>query len=103
MMFSFPFPLSKGLQEDMMTRCMAAQAEYLFQKDKFYDTSFDTGDKTIQAGRRVDVFKLWLMWKAKGTKGFAAETDHKFAIARYLVHFFLKNTMDLRYRGRHIV
>ena len=34
-MFSFPFPLSKGLQEDLMTRCMAAQTEYLFQNLEF--------------------------------------------------------------------
>ncbi len=40
-------------------------ASYLFQKDKHYDTSFDTGDKAIQCGRRVDIFKVWLMWVAK--------------------------------------
>lgn len=40
-------------------------AEYLFQKDKHYDVSYDTGDKSIQCGRHVDVFKFWLMWKAK--------------------------------------
>ena len=34
-MFSFPFPLSKGLQEDLMTRCMGAQAKYLFQNLEF--------------------------------------------------------------------
>lgn len=40
-------------------------ASYLFQQDKFYDVSYDIGDKTIQCGRHVDVFKVWLMWKAK--------------------------------------
>ena len=40
-------------------------AEYLFQTDKPYDVSYDTGDKSIQCGRHVDAFKLWLMWKAK--------------------------------------
>lgn len=40
-------------------------AQYLFQKDKHYDLSYDTGDKSIQCGRHVDVFKFWLMWKAK--------------------------------------
>jgi hypothetical protein len=40
-------------------------AKYLFQQDKFYDVNYDTGDKTIQCGRHVDVFKLWLMWRAK--------------------------------------
>ena len=41
------------------------QASYLFQKDKNYDMTFDTGDKAIQCGRHNDVFKLWLMWRAK--------------------------------------
>jgi len=41
------------------------KADYLFQQDKHYDLSFDTGDSTIQCGRHVDVFKLWLAWRAK--------------------------------------
>lgn len=40
-------------------------AEYLFQQDKQYDLEYDTGDKTIQCGRRNDIFKLWLTWRAK--------------------------------------
>ena len=40
-------------------------ATYLFQQDKHYDSSYDTGDKTIQCGRHVDIFKVWLMFKAK--------------------------------------
>ncbi|KAJ8306840.1 hypothetical protein KUTeg_014924 [Tegillarca granosa] len=35
------------------------------KQDKHYDVSYDTGDKTIQCGRHNDVFKLWLMWRAK--------------------------------------
>lgn len=41
------------------------QAEYPFQPDELYNVDFDIGDKTIQCGRHVDTFKLWLMWKAK--------------------------------------
>lgn len=47
-------------------------AGYLFQPDKQYDVTYDTGDKAIQCGRHVDIFKFWLMWKAKvciGTPG----------------------------------
>jgi len=40
-------------------------ASYLFQQDKHYDVCYDTGDKTIQCGRHTDVFKVWLMWRAK--------------------------------------
>ena len=70
------------MQEGLMSECMSAHAQYLFQKDKFYDTSYDTGDKTLQCGRKVDAFKIWLMWKAKGSRGFAAETNQKFAMSR---------------------
>lgn len=40
-------------------------ADYLFQQDKPYDVSFDTGDKAMQCGRHNDIFKLWLMWRSK--------------------------------------
>jgi len=39
-------------------RCNSYHASYLFQKDKFYDSSYDTGDKYIQCGRKVDILKL---------------------------------------------
>ena len=40
-------------------------ASYLFQQDKHYDMNYDTGDKTIQCGRHVDIYKVWLMLRAK--------------------------------------
>ena len=40
-------------------------ADYLFQRDKHYDVSYDTGDKVIQCGRHNDIFKFWLMWRAR--------------------------------------
>lgn len=43
-------------------------ADYLFQQDKPYDVSYDTGDKAIQCGRHNDIFKFWLMWRAKVKK-----------------------------------
>ena len=50
----------------MLQACNKMGAKYLFQKDKkLYDVSLDTGDKTLQCGRPNDIFKLWLMWKAK--------------------------------------
>ena len=42
-------------------------------KDKFYDVSYDTGDKSVQCGRKVDAFKLWFMlkvWLLHGLKIF---------------------------------
>lgn len=51
--------------QGLLQECNKLGAQYLFQTDKPYDVSYDTGDKSIQCGRHVDVFKLWLMWKAK--------------------------------------
>uniref|UniRef100_A0A1I8F5H9 Protein kinase domain-containing protein n=1 Tax=Macrostomum lignano TaxID=282301 RepID=A0A1I8F5H9_9PLAT len=48
----------------LLQGCNGMQADYLFQQDKQYDVSYDTGDKSIQCGRRNDIFKLWLSWRA---------------------------------------
>lgn len=67
----------------ILSHCHSTNASYLFQKDKFYDTAFDTGDKHIQCGRRADVFKFWFMWKAKGTVGLEKHIDNVFKMAHY--------------------
>ncbi|XP_050533627.1 cysteine sulfinic acid decarboxylase [Daktulosphaira vitifoliae] len=69
--------------ERVLTDSNSSCAQYLFQKDKFYDTSYDTGDKHIQCGRRADVFKFWFMWKAKGTDGLEAHVNKNFENAKY--------------------
>ena len=51
----------QGLLSGVNAMC----ANYLYQTDKHYDISYDTGDKAIQCGRHNDVFKFWLMWRAK--------------------------------------
>lgn len=61
--------------EGILSGAHSANAAYLFQKDKFYDTKYDTGDKHVQCGRRADVLKFWFMWKAKGTSGFEKHID----------------------------
>lgn len=70
--------------KNLLSKCHCAKAKYLFQQDKFYDTTFDTGDKSVQCGRRVDCLKVWLMWKAKGTQQFAKEVENVFHCAQYL-------------------
>uniref|UniRef100_A0A0K8UXR7 Glutamate decarboxylase-like protein 1 n=1 Tax=Bactrocera latifrons TaxID=174628 RepID=A0A0K8UXR7_BACLA len=70
--------------KDILTNCHSTNATYLFQKDKFYDTSFDTGDKHIQCGRRADVYKFWFMWKAKGTNGLAEHVNQAFKMSEYI-------------------
>ncbi|KAI1885607.1 hypothetical protein AGOR_G00205570 [Albula goreensis] len=68
----------------LLQRCHSARASYLFQRDKFYDISYDTGDKSIQCSRKPDAFKFWLMWKAVGTHGLEERVNRAVAMARYL-------------------
>uniref|UniRef100_A0A665VL67 Zgc:163121 n=1 Tax=Echeneis naucrates TaxID=173247 RepID=A0A665VL67_ECHNA len=68
----------------LLQKCNELGAEYLFQRDKHYEVSYDTGDKSIQCGRHVDVFKFWLMWKAKGSEGFGSQVNKCLENAEYL-------------------
>ncbi|KAM9309142.1 acidic amino acid decarboxylase GADL1-like [Pholidichthys leucotaenia] len=69
---------------NLLQRCHSARASYLFQQDKFYDVSYDTGDKSIQCSRKPDAFKFWLMWKALGTREMERRVDRALSMARYL-------------------
>ncbi|XP_063340857.2 acidic amino acid decarboxylase GADL1-like [Pelmatolapia mariae] len=68
----------------LLQRCHSARASYLFQQDKFYDVSYDTGDKSVQCSRKPDAFKIWLMWKALGSRELEQRVDRALAMARYL-------------------
>ena len=54
-----------SLLQGLLLDCNQMCADYLFQQDKHYDVSFDTGDKVIQCGRHNDIFKCWLLWRSK--------------------------------------
>ncbi|XP_063003915.1 LOW QUALITY PROTEIN: cysteine sulfinic acid decarboxylase-like [Melospiza melodia melodia] len=69
----------------LLQRCHGVGASYLFQRDKFYDVSLDTGDKSPQCGRRADGLKLWILWKAVGTRGLAQRVERAFGASRYLL------------------
>ncbi|XP_011899146.1 PREDICTED: acidic amino acid decarboxylase GADL1 isoform X2 [Cercocebus atys] len=71
--------------DDLLKKCYCAKASYLFQQDKFYDVSYDTGDKSIQCSRRPDAFKFWMTWKALGTSGLEERVNRALALSRYLV------------------
>ena len=71
--------------KQLLQAAHGSQASYLFQQDKFYDTSYDFGDKHVQCGRRADVLKFWLMWKAKGSEGLERHVDRVFQLSRYFV------------------
>ncbi|NWV29898.1 CSAD decarboxylase, partial [Origma solitaria] len=69
----------------LLQRCHGVGATYLFQRDKFYDVSLDTGDKSPQCGRRADGLKLWILWKAVGSRGLGWRVERAFAATRYLL------------------
>jgi glutamate/tyrosine decarboxylase-like PLP-dependent enzyme len=69
---------------NILQKCNSMNASYLFQQDKIYDVKYDTGDKTIQCGRKIDAFKLWLMWRAKGDLGFENHVNHLWSLADLL-------------------
>uniref|UniRef100_A0A8D1DUS8 Glutamate decarboxylase 1 n=1 Tax=Sus scrofa TaxID=9823 RepID=A0A8D1DUS8_PIG len=70
-------------EKGLLGACNQMGAGYLFQPDKLYNVDFDIGDKAIQCGRHVDIFKLWLMWKARGTYGFEAQINRYMELAKY--------------------
>ncbi|KAH8097609.1 hypothetical protein JL720_504 [Aureococcus anophagefferens] len=70
-----------------------AQASYLFQPDK-ENGDLDTGDKTIQCGRKPDAFKLWLMWKALGDDGMRARVERCVALADHAVEAIKRREAD---------
>ena len=67
---------------EILQEAHAANANYLFQPDKFYDNALDPGDKTLQCGRKVDSYKFWLMWKAVGNKGLEEHVDYLMDLTR---------------------
>uniref|UniRef100_A0A8C5SH15 Glutamate decarboxylase 1 n=1 Tax=Laticauda laticaudata TaxID=8630 RepID=A0A8C5SH15_LATLA len=71
-------------EKGVLQGCNQMCAGYLFQQDKQYDITYDTGDKAIQCGRHVDIFKFWLMWKAKGTVGFENQINKCLELSEYL-------------------
>jgi glutamate/tyrosine decarboxylase-like PLP-dependent enzyme len=72
-----------GAHKTLLKECHSSEATYLFQKDKA-NAEYDTGDTTIQCGRRNDILKLWMMWKTIGLQGMTHRVDHVWGISRYL-------------------
>ncbi|XP_068619692.1 cysteine sulfinic acid decarboxylase-like [Battus philenor] len=70
-------------EKGLLHAANCASAQYLFQQDKFYDITYDTGDKSIQCGRKIDAFKLWMMWKARGDEGLNVLADRVMELAEF--------------------
>ncbi|KAI4498842.1 hypothetical protein M0802_006017 [Mischocyttarus mexicanus] len=73
--------LVKG--EKALHEANCAGAKYLFQQDKFYDVAYDTGDKSVQCGRKVDAMKFWLIWKARGLNNLSTSIERAMSAAEY--------------------
>lgn len=70
----------KGLMEE----CNSTVADYLFHKErKNYDASLDTGNKTVQCGRVIDVLKLWIYFKGNGWNGIDDQVKRQQALTIY--------------------
>lgn len=67
----------------LMESAHSAHAKYLFQPDKL-NATLDTGDKSVQCGRKVDVLKLWAAWASLGDQGYADHIDYLFTLSTYL-------------------
>lgn len=64
-------------------------AEYLFHE---YDNSeWDTGTYSLQCGRRADILKFWLLWRAHGTEGLINRTEHLFDLAQFATKAISEN------------
>ncbi|XP_050355162.1 glutamate decarboxylase 1 isoform X1 [Nymphalis io] len=70
-------------ERGLLHEANAAAAQYLFQQDKFYDVRYDTGDKSVQCGRKIDAFKLWMIWKARSDTGLSHLADRVMEIAEF--------------------
>merc|ERR1712048_1054766 len=75
----------------MLAKVNGTNAAYLFQPDKL-NASLDTGDKTIQCGRKTDMLKLWLQWKSCGDAGMARRVEHCFQLAKFMADTMRNDT-----------
>lgn len=53
----------------ILQNCFTQNIDYLFGHE-LYEENLDSGNKYIQCGRKVDVFKLWTIWKIYGDEKF---------------------------------
>jgi glutamate decarboxylase len=71
--------------ENLMSECNSMNASYLFHKDrKGYDLKLDTGDKSIQCGRHIDVVKLWTYFQGNGMTKIRTDIDHMIHLSKFM-------------------
>lgn len=66
------------------------------------DDGYDSVDKSIQSSRHVDVFKVWLMWRAKGPQGYEAQIEQLMDLSRYNSHLTFATFEKVFYAQKHL-
>lgn len=79
----------KGLLEETVS---TNRAEYIFHEHELMD--YDLGRFSLQCGRRVDAFKLWLAWDIKGDIGWNNHIDKLFDLSKQVTEY-IKSQDDL--------
>lgn len=75
-------------------------AEYLFHD--FDNSDWDTGTYSLQCGRRADILKFWLLWRAHGTEGLMRRTEHLFELAQFAKELVLKEPLLKLYHSNYL-
>jgi len=62
-----------------------SNVSYLFKddNDRLYPRDLDFGNKYLQCGRKVDVLKLWTVWKVRGERKMGEQVEHIIGLAQY--------------------
>ncbi|EGR28229.1 hypothetical protein IMG5_181580, partial [Ichthyophthirius multifiliis] len=70
--------------ENLLSEANALNSDYLFMKDKVtYDAQkYDSGDKTFQCARHIDILKFWIYLKKYGIKGIYQLLDNSIQTAK---------------------
>jgi sulfinoalanine decarboxylase len=71
-----------------LNKAFNVEAGYLFHEE---DYDYDLGQKSLQGGRRPDVFKLWLSLQYVGAEGFEKHVDALRDYSKLLASMAVKN------------
>jgi glutamate/tyrosine decarboxylase-like PLP-dependent enzyme len=69
-------------------------SRYIFHE--YENADYDYGPRSLQCGRKVDSFKLWLHWQKLGDKGVGLEVEKLFDKAKYFEEKILADTTNFK-------
>ena len=79
--------------DGLMLEANSSKADYLFMKERAsYSGSLDTGDKSLQCGRNIDILKLWVYLKGNGWKNIGKQVDAEHEMALYAQEYMKKHS-----------